>query len=82
MFLNTGRYITSLIVITGLLACAILRQPYVYGQNRTGASLRGTVYNSDSKKPVASGSVAIMELKKIVPISAGGTYQISLPRSD
>ncbi|HOD13738.1 MAG TPA: TonB-dependent receptor [Spirochaetota bacterium] len=81
MLIKHIRYCSSSCVIIGLLVCSVLSQSFAYGQNRAGGLLRGTVYNSETKKPVASGSVAILELKKNVPIT-GGIYQMPVPKSD
>ena len=81
MLLKHIRYYSSSCIIIGLLVCSVLSHTYAYGQNRAGSLLRGTVYNSETKKPVASGSVAILELKKSVSVT-GGAYQVPVPKSD
>ena len=62
-----------------MLACALFTAggPGLYGQ-QPKAFLQGNVYNSETKKPVASGSVTIQELNRTTSLDAGG-YRIPVP---
>jgi len=63
-----------------LFFSVVMRAYPAFSQKGEGLVLNGTVYNAATKKPVASGSVFVSEIKKGTAIDAAGRYAIIFPK--
>jgi hypothetical protein len=52
----------------------------LFAQQKNGHVLHGIIYNAVTKKPVSSGTVFIIELKKKESCDANGLYRITVPK--
>lgn len=52
----------------------------VSAQDNQSITLQGRIYNSTTNKPVAAGTILILELKKLTNTDQNGVYRIDIPR--
>lgn len=72
--------ITLIVVLLSFFWCGLYNTDSAFAQKKEGYILHGIIYNTSTKKPVDSGTVFILELKKKENCDANGVYRIAVPK--